>query len=183
MGVPPEIVQPDDILHQADVQGAGEPAPALPMTAGILANVADVQVTPITPPTETTPQTILRGASDIKVALVLTATQRAGLRLLWAIGALIAALMIEAAIVWAVSLPNLPALPTYARTSQAGATPSGPTAAQVIADSRTLDDAARDRSLSLIDGLVVKILLPVFTTILGYVFGTRQIEGNNNSSQ
>jgi hypothetical protein len=50
--------------------------------------------------------------------------------------------------------------------------------AKKLADNlKVLSDASIDRSLKLFDDIVGRVLLPVFTSILGYIFGTRAGDG------
>ena len=58
-----------------------------------------------------------------------------------------------------------------------------PAAAQVILDNfKTLQQTALEPFTSLFDSVVVKVLLPIFTTILGYIFGIFGLRSTKNES-
>jgi len=63
--------------------------------------------------------------------------------------------------------------------------PSLPDFAQLTADKlnayKEISSSVTERTLSLFDQLVQKSFLPVFTAILGYIFGTRGVEKEEES--
>ena len=62
--------------------------------------------------------------------------------------------------------------------------PSLPAAASLdptkVADYQQLSQICTERTIKLFDHLVVKSFLPVFTAVLGYIFGTRGVEKDNS---
>jgi hypothetical protein len=59
-------------------------------------------------------------------------------------------------------------------------TPAIPTASAGIDDYQRLIELSSQRTLDLIDMIVAKILLPVFTTVLGYIFGSQAAAQTRN---
>ena len=106
------------------------------------------------------------------VAVTLTATQQAGLWLAVGVGVIMALVIILVGIDWWFRSPLAPALPTDPAVYNA-------TAKDLIADYKSLNELALDRATKLFDLVVVKALLPVFTTILGYIFGSRRQDASN----
>ena len=49
-----------------------------------------------------------------------------------------------------------------------------------VADYQQLSQICTERTLKLYDHLIVKSFLPVFTAVLGYIFGTRGVEKDNS---
>ena len=108
----------------------------------------------------------------------LTPTQQAGLWLAAGVGLTIIGVLVFVAVVWFQTAPKPPALlPLPAVTDPAKAK-------EIIANTQALNQAALDnykalnaeaisRVTSLFDLLATKTLLPIFTAILGYIFGSR----------
>ena len=97
-----------------------------------------------------------------------TFTQRAGMKLAKWVGALGAAvtLMIVGRwiwMTWCVSCPNIPASTTADQ------------AKSLIENYKALQDQAVQSGKEMFDTVVVKALLPIFTSILGYIFGARSL--------
>lgn len=109
--------------------------------------------------------------SDAGEATEGTFTQRAGMKLAKWVGALGAAvtLMIVGRwiwMTWCISCPNIPA------------TISAEQATTLISNYKALQEQALQSGKDMFDAVVVKALLPIFTSILGYIFGARsQSEG------
>ena len=104
-------------------------------------------------------------------AVTLTPTQQAGLWLAVGVGMVMALVIILVGIDWWFRSPRAPVLPT-------DPTAYGATASAMIADYKALNELALDRATKLFDLVIVKALLPVFTTILGYIFGSRRQDTN-----
>jgi hypothetical protein len=49
----------------------------------------------------------------------------------------------------------------------------------LVENIKSLSDVASTRCLTIFDAIVTKALLPVFTSILGYIFGTRAVTGGS----
>jgi hypothetical protein len=94
----------------------------------------------------------------------LTPIQRAGLRLALGVGLAIGLTTLIVILDWLLARPALPGFP-------AGTTPEQ--AANIIQNFKELNSVNLDRATRLFDLVVVKAFLPVFTAILGYIFGTR----------
>lgn len=114
----------------------------------------------------------------------LTPTQQAGLWLAAGVGLTIIGVLVFAAVVWFQTAPQPPALlPLPTGTDPAKAK-------DVLANTQALNQAALDnykalnaeaisRVTSLFDLLATKTLLPIFTAILGYIFGSRAAAAAN----
>ena len=115
----------------------------------------------------------------------LTPTQQAGLWLAVGVGLTIIGVLVFTAVVWFQTAPAPPALlPLPAVTDPAKAK-------DALASYQALNQAALDnykalnaeaisRVTSLFDLLATKTLLPIFTAILGYIFGSRAAAAANN---
>ena len=91
-------------------------------------------------------------------------TQQAGLWLAIGVGFIISAVIIVLLIDLFSKSPSMPS----------GWTQMEPEKAKVAIDNiKILNDLAVDRSIKLFDTIVARSLLPVFTAILGYIFGSR----------
>jgi len=67
-------------------------------------------------------------------------------------------------VAWIVYLPRVPVIPVDMDPEKAKA---------LIENYKQLQQASLQPLLSLFDSIVVKVLLPVFTSILGYIFGSQ----------
>jgi uncharacterized YccA/Bax inhibitor family protein len=107
---------------------------------------------------------ILRSAGAERPVTGGTFLQRTGLILAGFVGA--AGAIVTFALVgkWVFYAPAVPVI-------QPGADPGVVKA--IIENYRTLQQIALEPFTSLFDSIVVKVLLPVFTTILGYIFGSQ----------
>ncbi|HWF09119.1 MAG TPA: hypothetical protein VG297_11690 [Bryobacteraceae bacterium] len=93
-----------------------------------------------------------------------TFLQRTGLTLAAYVGALAGIVVIALVAKWMFYAPALPTIPSD----------TDPAATKIILENyKTLQQATLEPFTSLFDSIVVKVLLPVFTSILGYIFGTR----------
>ena len=102
-----------------------------------------------------------------------TFLQRTGLHLAAWVGATGAAVILALVTKWVFYAPTTPMI-------QPG---TDPAAAQVILDNfKTLQQTALEPFTSLFDSVVVKVLLPIFTTILGYIFGIFGLRSTKNES-
>ncbi len=117
----------------------------------------------------------------------LTPTQQAGLWLAAGVGLTIIGVLVFVAVVWFQTAPTPPIpLPLPAVTDPAKAK-------DALAGYQALNQAALDnykalnaeaisRVTSLFDLLATKTLLPIFTAILGYIFGSRAAAAANSKS-
>jgi hypothetical protein len=94
-----------------------------------------------------------------------TFLQRTGLVLATAVGALGSIVILVLLLAFVISTPRGPLLPNDIDPEKAKA---------VIENYKQLQEASLQPLLSLFDSVVVKVLLPVFTSILGYIFGSQQ---------
>jgi hypothetical protein len=102
-------------------------------------------------------QPALEKTTDVQL---LSPTQQAGL---WLAGALGIAMAVITA--WALARALSPPVPALVADDAI--------AKAQIANYTHLSNAARDGALKIFDAVVVKSLLPIFTTIVGYIFGLR----------
>jgi hypothetical protein len=108
------------------------------------------------------PQEILRSARAEKPVTGGTFLQRIGLRLAAWVGTTGAAVILLLLLKWMISGPRVPVLP------------ADPAAAKVVLENyRSLQQIALEPFTTIFDSVIVKVLLPVFTGILGYIFGSR----------
>ncbi len=91
-----------------------------------------------------------------------------GMKLLLGVGTLAVLLTVLIVVRW---MQISPATPGVSANTTAADT------ASIIKNYKDLSDIALDSATRMFDIFVVKALLPVFTTILGYVFGTRNASG------
>lgn len=112
--------------------------------------------------TATTAKEILKevGASSPRAIRELTATQAAGMQLAWAVGAAILVVIVFVCVDWLVMIPH--------------ARPAVNATRDVIDNYKDMRESATDDAAKLFDLIVAKALLPVFTAILGYIFGSRE---------
>ena len=93
-----------------------------------------------------------------------TFLQRTGLILAASVGALGSVVILLLVGKWMYSAPPVPLIPPA----------TDPSAAKAILDNyKTLEQITLEPYTSLFDSIIVKALLPVFTSILGYIFGSR----------
>jgi hypothetical protein len=98
-------------------------------------------------------------AATSPTAARLTPTQAAGMQLAWAVGSVITVVILFVCVDWVLMLPK----------SQ----PIGTSTRDVIDNYKEMRDYATDDASKLFDLIVSKALLPVFTAVLGYIFGSR----------
>lgn len=101
------------------------------------------------------------------VKLTLTPTQQAGMWLAAGVGLIILLVIIVVSVSWLQHVPSMPAQLLNPANGNAEA------ADAMLKNYNSLYSTAIDHSMRLFDVIVVKALLPVFTTILGYIFGSR----------
>ncbi|MDP9178937.1 MAG: hypothetical protein M3O61_14750, partial [Gemmatimonadota bacterium] len=85
-----------------------------------------------------------------------TFTQMAGLQLATGVGIVSAGVIITVLVFWVQHTPQLPDLSN----------------ASAVTGYKETSEAASKGALAIFDTIVVKALLPIFTSILGYIFGT-----------
>jgi len=107
---------------------------------------------------------ILKAAGADKPVTEGTFLQRTGLILAGCVGGVAAVVILALVGKWVFYAPKLPVL-------QPGADPTAVKA--MLENYKTLQQIALEPLTTLFDSIVVKVLLPVFTSILGYIFGSR----------
>lgn len=122
------------------------------------------------------PDEILQSSGASGTVELGTYTQRAGMKLAKWVGVLGSAvtLIILAKWIWMTWCVNCTNIAPTASTEQAD---------MLVKNYKALQEQAFDSASKMFDAIVVKVLLPVFTSILGYIFGARHAsEGASNSS-
>jgi len=120
----------------------------------------------------------------------LTPTQQAGLWLAAGVGLTIIGVLVFTAVVWFQTAPApptllpLPAITDPAKAKEALASYQALNQA-ALENYKALNAEAISRVTSLFDLLATKTLLPIFTAILGYIFGSRAAAAaaNNRNSE
>jgi len=107
---------------------------------------------------------ILKAAGADKPVTEGTFLQRTGLILAGCVGGITAVVTLALVGKWIFYAPKLPVL-------QPSADPAAVKA--MLENYKTLQQFALEPFTTLFDSIVVKVLLPVFTSILGYIFGSR----------
>jgi hypothetical protein len=107
---------------------------------------------------------ILKAAGADKPVTEGTFLQRTGLVLAGCVGGVAAVVILALVGKWVFYAPKLPVI-------QPGADPAAVKA--TLENYKTLQQIALEPFTTLFDSIVVKVLLPVFTSILGYIFGSR----------
>jgi hypothetical protein len=102
----------------------------------------------------------------------LSGTQRAGFQLAVMVGTLIGVVTILVIVQWWRSAPWIGVPSNFSDMD-------GDKAKAVAENLKILSDTSLDRSMKLFDDIVGRVLLPVFTSILGYIFGTRGGDSSN----
>jgi hypothetical protein len=97
-----------------------------------------------------------------------TFLQRTGLLLAAGVGALACIVTLALVIKWIRYAPAVPVIPLDMDREKARI---------VIENYKQLQQATLDPFTSLFESVVVKVLLPIFTSILGYIFGSRNGKG------
>jgi len=95
-------------------------------------------------------------------------TQRAGLKLAAGVGALAIVVTLLIVYKWMSMAPLSPDIGLTLTKDQISA---------LIDANKALHEHALDSASKLFDAIIAKVLLPVFTSILGYIFGARSTEG------
>jgi hypothetical protein len=114
---------------------------------------------------------ILKAAGADKPVTEGTFLQRTGLILAGCVGGVAAFVILALVAKWVFYAPKLPVL-------QLGADPAAVKA--MLENYKTLQQIALEPFTTLFDSIVVKVLLPVFTSILGYIFGSRTDRKNES---
>jgi len=107
---------------------------------------------------------VLRSTGADKPVSGGTYLQRTGLYLAAGVGVTGVIVIFALVARWVIYAPKVPEIPP-------GADPN--TAKAILDNFRTLQQVALEPFTSLFDSIVVKVLLPVFTSILGYIFGSK----------
>lgn len=110
------------------------------------------------------------GAGSSSAVQGITGTQRLGFKLASGVGVLAAAVMLGIGIAWWHAFPGNPDVSML----KPGAGNSSSQISEYISNYKALASVARDSLSGTFEAVVVKVLLPVFTSILGYIFGTHR---------
>ena len=102
---------------------------------------------------------ILKNAGNVKPA---TWTQQAGMKLAVGVGSLGTFVTLVILVSWCWTRPSTPAITSSLTPEQAQA---------LVTNYKALSLEARDSATQLFDALVIRALLPVFTSIVGFVLG------------
>lgn len=87
--------------------------------------------------------------------------QQSGLKLAWAVGAVSAIVLVLLVLQWWCTSPPAPKLQGFATPDQL----------DYLKNYKAIADDGLERTLRAYDTLIVKPLLPIFTTLIGYVIG------------
>jgi hypothetical protein len=93
-----------------------------------------------------------------------TFLQRTGLLLAGDVGTLASLVIIGLVVKWIFYAPSVPVMPPDIDQEKARV---------IIENYKQLQQATLEPFTSLFESVVVKVLLPIFTSILGYIFGSR----------
>jgi hypothetical protein len=115
------------------------------------------------------PEDILPGKGGGRVAL-LTPLQTVGVRGALIVGVFSAAVLLLLLARWIYLDPPVPKIPANFDEKQA---------ALILSRYKEIQGAVLDSTTKMIDTIVVRILLPVFTSFVGFVFGT-QVAGKSS---
>lgn len=110
------------------------------------------------------PEEVLREADAQRPVRGGTYLQRTGLRLAASVGALGSTVILSLIVTWIFYAPSMPSIPADMDPEKARA---------VIENFKNLQQSALQPLTTLFDTVVVKVLLPVFTGILGYIYASR----------
>jgi hypothetical protein len=97
-----------------------------------------------------------------------TFLQRTGLLLAAGVGTLACLVIVGLVAKWMFYAPNIPVIPPEFDQEKAHV---------IIENYKQLQQATLEPFTSLFESVVVKVLLPIFTSILGYIFGSRNGKG------
>ena len=100
-----------------------------------------------------------------------TFLQRTGLLLAASVGAFASVVTLALVIKWVWYAPSIPNIPSDLDREKARV---------LIENYKLLQQAALEPFSTLFDSIVVKVLLPIFTSILGYIFGTRHAQNEKD---
>ncbi len=105
-------------------------------------------------------------AGNVKDVEKLDPVRKAGMQLAMGVGSLIAIVSIMVVVHWMATAPwtGVPSNFSSMKADDAKA---------VVENLKSISDLAADRSIKIFDAVVSRALLPVFTAILGYIFGSR----------
>lgn len=105
-------------------------------------------------------------AGSVRGELELEPTQQAGMRLATGVGIVTTLIIIAIVVDWIVKSPSLGVPAGFEKMPEAQAK-------ALTTNLKALNDIAVDTSVKMFDTIIARSLLPVFTAILGYIFGTR----------
>jgi hypothetical protein len=111
------------------------------------------------------PSEILQSAGADKPITGGTWLQRTGVVLAAGVGALGAIVTLALIVKWMLVAPPLPTIPPMADAN---------TTKAILENYKSLQQIVLEPYTTLFDSIVVKVLLPVFTSILGYIFGSQR---------
>ncbi len=117
---------------------------------------------------------ILRAFEDEDVlAERLTALQRAGMRIALGVGIVGTIVILALGVQWWLRSPQMPSLPVDSQQVES--------TKAILENYKTASDMALEGPAKIFDMVIVKILYPLFTLILGYIFGSRIISSDKKS--
>lgn len=100
-----------------------------------------------------------------------TWTQRAGMRLAACVGSVGLVIIIIILVKWWCLIPTAPDLSRNLTPEQIEA---------LLKNYKILTDQSQQLAIQMIETLIVKVILPLFTGILGYIFGAQMASENTN---
>ena len=106
------------------------------------------------------------GQSNDIASKKLSAIQEAGLRLALGVGLAIAVVTATSLAYWLYYAPKIPSALLETGVIE--------TSSSLLSNYKDVSKTVLDQATSIFDLIVTKALLPVFTSILGYIFGSRQ---------
>jgi hypothetical protein len=110
-------------------------------------------------------------AGEVKDVEKLDPVRQAGMRLAAGVGLLISVVTLMIAAHWMATAPWTGVPPHFSEMKTADGK-------ALVENLKSISDIAADRSIKLFDAIVSRALLPVFTAILGYIFGSRTASAN-----
>lgn len=121
---------------------------------------------------------IVQGFGDLDLRMErLTALQQAGMKILLWVGVVSSLVLLGLVFQWISHSPRVPTLSVNSTDSQQMAN-----AKAALENYKTASDLAWEGPARLFDVVILKVLYPLITLVLGYIFGTR-VAGTNRTSE
>ena len=115
-------------------------------------------------PEQVSPAEVLRASGAERPVTEGTFLQKTGLLLAASVGALASVVVLALVVKWICYAPTIPNIPIEMDREKARI---------AIENYKQLQQTVLEPFTTLFESIVVKVLLPVFTSILGYIFGSR----------